>query len=184
MEIVEVPGHSMYGVTEDGLVWSKVRGDWRLLSLSVNGKWGYLKVKLTGCRTFKVHDLIARVFLGERPKGAQINHIDGVKKNNAASNLEYCTRSENVSHAYRLGLVGRPTPKPRIRSMKGEQKALFRSGVQGESHANAKLTVESVRAIRSAHASGRSLRSIATQHAVSANTVHRITRREKWAHID
>ena len=33
-----------------------------------------------------------------------INHIDGDKTNNSVSNLEACTQSENVLHAYRTGL--------------------------------------------------------------------------------
>ena len=35
-----------------------------------------------------------------------MNHIDGDKLNNAASNLEWCTQSENQEHAYKMGLNG------------------------------------------------------------------------------
>lgn len=36
-----------------------------------------------------------------------VNHIDGNKKNNNLCNLEWCTQSENMIHAYNHGLVSK-----------------------------------------------------------------------------
>ena len=51
-----------------------------------------------------VHHLVAEAFIGARPQGFQLNHLDGVKANNAAKNLEYTTPMQNIHHAIRLGL--------------------------------------------------------------------------------
>ncbi len=55
-------------------------------------------------RSRYVHRLVAVAFLGGIPDGQEVNHIDGNKENNCASNLEYCTRSGNMKHAQRIGL--------------------------------------------------------------------------------
>src|SRR5688572_19490888 len=51
-----------------------------------------------------VHCLVAAAFLGPCPAGYEVNHQDGDKAHNDVSNLEYLTRSQNLEHAYRLGL--------------------------------------------------------------------------------
>ena len=53
-----------------------------------------------GFRTETVHKLVALAFLGPPPSSAHshINHKDGDKQNNAASNLEYVTPAENRAH--------------------------------------------------------------------------------------
>ena len=77
------------------------------LSLSKDNK-GYLRVRLF-CedgkrRTFKVHRLVAEAFI-ENPKNKlYVNHKDGDKTNNIIENLEWVTASENVKHAYEIGL--------------------------------------------------------------------------------
>ena len=52
----------------------------------------------------RVHVLVANAFLGDNPNKLQVNHIDGNKTNNHITNLEYCTQSENMQHAYLMGL--------------------------------------------------------------------------------
>lgn len=54
---------------------------------------------------FRLHRLVAEHFIGNPNKTkTDINHIDGNKRNNAAANLEWCTRSENMVHAIKTGL--------------------------------------------------------------------------------
>lgn len=72
---------------------------------------GYLGVKITingiGKR-YLVHRLVMWSFNGKN-LDLEINHKDGNKYNNNLNNLEYCTRSENVSHAYKTGLKKAPS---------------------------------------------------------------------------
>lgn len=54
---------------------------------------------------YLVHRLKAIVFIPNIENKEQVNHIDGNKSNNDLSNLEWVTRSENMRHAYRIGLL-------------------------------------------------------------------------------
>lgn len=47
-------------------------------------------------RTQQVHRIVAEAFIGPRPEGADIRHLDGNPRNNHVSNLAYGTRSENM----------------------------------------------------------------------------------------
>ena len=54
-----------------------------------------------------VHQLVAIAFLVREPQHTEVNHLDGDKQNNTVANLEWCTREENMAHAWETGLVPR-----------------------------------------------------------------------------
>ena len=110
-----IPGYEgFYEVSNVGRVKSLFRTDVRgktvfekILVPGFNKRWGRMQVRL--CKngdekTWKIHSLVAHAFLGRQLAGMDVNHIDGNKLNNCVENLEYCTRSENVLHAVRMGL--------------------------------------------------------------------------------
>lgn len=71
------------------------------------GKTGYFCIRLCKngkTKLFKVHRLIAEAFIDNPNKLPFINHLDGNKLNNSISNLEWCSPSRNIKHAYLTGL--------------------------------------------------------------------------------
>lgn len=65
-------------------------------------KHGYLRLNLTTnskvTRNIEVHTLVALTFIRKRKKGEMINHKNYIKTDNRASNLEYVTHRENITH--------------------------------------------------------------------------------------
>ena len=97
INIKEIKGFTGYSVTEDGRIWSNKSNKWLSPSLSYKG---YQKVDLfcEGKRKgMYVHRLVAVAFL-ELPVGDAItvDHIDGDKINNSASNLQWLSVADNI----------------------------------------------------------------------------------------
>ena len=72
------------------------------------GTTGYYQVRIKRddgkMHTFKLHRIIALVFLENPENKRTINHKDGDKLNNKVSNLEWMTDLENSRHARETGL--------------------------------------------------------------------------------
>lgn len=114
-----VGAETLYEISNLGSVRRLVnRGKFKANSLmtgSLNDD-GYVVVNLNG-KVDKVHRIVAKHFIANPEHKPEINHIDGIKTNNAVSNLEWCNRSENLSHAYNYKLrvphkgIDRPNAK-------------------------------------------------------------------------
>jgi len=88
--------------TKDGRTY---RG--RILKLSPDSS-EYLMfcASLDGVRkSHRVHPFVAKRFLGRRPVGHIIDHVDGNKRNSDVRNLEYVTHAESQRRAAALGLM-------------------------------------------------------------------------------
>lgn len=69
----------------------------------INSGYNIVHLYLGGVRkAMTVHTLVAAAFI--EGSGEVVNHIDGNKQNNAASNLAWCSYRENLLHAVATGL--------------------------------------------------------------------------------
>ena len=106
-EVRPVFGFADYDVSETGVVYSWKSGERVALKQRVDID-GYKTVGLYEdgkCKRFKVHRIVAEAFLDKVEGNGCVNHKDGNKWNNAANNLEWCSRSENSLHASKNGLL-------------------------------------------------------------------------------
>jgi hypothetical protein len=128
-------------------------------------KKGYPTVGLSRdgfCRSFTTHRLVAMMFIGPKPKGTQVNHIDGVKTNNHWRNLEYVTCKQNIRHAVDNGLRG---------------------NFKGTANGCTKITEEDIPVIRAACASGESQSSVGRRYGLTQANVSMIVLRRTWSHV-
>ena len=96
-----VVGHAGYEVSNLGRVRSSVRGGVRVLRPGIASN-GYGTVSLRG-QTRTVHSLVADAFIGVRPVGMEVRHLDGDRRNSVLVNLCYGTRAENAADSDRHG---------------------------------------------------------------------------------
>lgn len=60
----------------------------------------YIQIQRDGIRyNFLFHHLVAKHFIGERPEGKVIDHIDRNSLNNNVENLRYCSQLENMRNS-------------------------------------------------------------------------------------
>lgn len=101
-----------------------------------------------------VHTMVAETWIGDRPQGLEVSHLDGNKNNCKLDNLAYETHLENHAHRYEHG-----------------------TDHAGETNPAAKLTVEDIDNIRESTLSELALARI---YPVSRTQIGRIRRMENW----
>ena len=155
-----------YEAGSDGSIRNASTG--YVLSSNARNDGGYIVVRpSTGrnSRTRFVHILVAEAFIGPKPDGLDVNHINGDKADNRPANLEYVTRSQNMMHAQRTGLVDVAARRTAC--------ALSRST----------LDIEDVRQIRSLLADGADAKSVAARFGVRTYVVNNIRSGRRWAWV-
>lgn len=101
-----IPSAPGYEVSTDGGVRSFRRSSTPRCIKTPADTAGYRRfaAPYNGKRTWiHVHAAVAEAFIGPRPAGMQVRHLDGNRLNNALSNLAYGTQSENVQDSLQHG---------------------------------------------------------------------------------
>lgn len=123
---------------------------------------------------FRIHRLVAMAFLPEPTeemkreaaetvyKKVVVNHKDGDKANNKSENLEWCTYSQNVQHAFDNGL---------------------NAALTGEDNIMSVLTDQDVAFIRSKYGKGYTKRELADMFGVGGTTIFNAVHSKTWKHV-
>lgn len=114
----QIPGiYNYYMISNYGRVYNRFTNS--ILALQV-GTDGYFTVGLSGtfgAKPFRINRLVMMGFTPiQDPWNYDVNHKDGNPKNNCLYNLEWATRSQNIQHAYNIGLMkkGEDGPNAKI----------------------------------------------------------------------
>ena len=166
-----IPGYSGYMVSNNGKIKSMNYNNTKKEKIMDPSPWGgYYKVRIPGdngvYKNFQIHRIVASVFLGD--SDLEVNHKDGNKLNNKLDNLEYCTRSENQKHAYKIGL---------------------KKAISGSDHYKTKFSDYQVKEIRDyvkEHGRLKNTKKLALKYGVSNSTLYYVAARKNncWPHIN
>jgi len=92
-----------------------------VISTGAGTRGGYKRVNVRGTK-YRVHDLVARLFIGPPPSSKHtVNHLDMNKENNAASNLQWATQSEQVLHSFQCNKNRRSNAPARSKPLIGRK---------------------------------------------------------------
>lgn len=111
---------------------------------------------------FRVHRMVAILFVENPDNKPEVNHIDGNKLNFHYKNLEWVTRLENTKHAVDNGLLNPP---------------------KGRNHWNVKLDEIQVKTIRLCLSDGMTQQRLADYFKVNRTCISAIKLNYHWGHL-
>ncbi len=82
-------------------------------------------------KTYLIHRIVAQLYVPNPLNLLEVNHDDGNKENNWSWNLKWCTRPQNIQHAFDNGLISKAKPHLKGAKNKRSKKVLmFLNGEQ------------------------------------------------------
>lgn len=144
----ELPGYSVFS---DGRIWSCLTGKF-LRPYNVAKGYAGVALRNDGATIrATIHTLVAEAYIGARPVGFDVCHLDGNPANNDVRNLRYASRSDNIA-----------------------DKILHGTSQHGERNPSAKLTNVQAEEVRIRRKAGERLADIATDYMVAVSCISRI----------
>jgi hypothetical protein len=134
----------------------------KIINTSVYGMYKAIDYRKSNNRKILfVHRLVGEYFVDNPRNKPCINHKNGDKFDNRASNIEWCTHKENMEHYWNSDNAQR-----------------------GENSTNAKLTKEDVLEIRAAYRLGCfEYKDFVDAYGTSVDNIRHIIKRRSWKHI-
>lgn len=136
----------------------------KLLSHQID-KFGYHRVPLrknSKAKYFSVHRLVARHFISNPFNLPQVNHKKGNKSDNRATELEWCTASQNKKHSY---------------------DEFNHARMRGERNGMTKITPEIIQSVKEAYKQLQSFNLTGKLFGISNTHAWRIVRNKTWEHL-
>lgn len=158
----EHPEFPRYLVSRSGKVRNKRSGDLKKNSFDCRG-YAFVNLyqnDMNRPKPVKIHRLVAEIY--SRGSGETVNHKNGVKTDNRAENLEWMSRSDNSSHAWKLGLT---------------------SALRGQRCGKSKIKDRDVLEIRNRYLRGESQVSIAKLFLITQANISSIVLNKTWKHL-
>lgn len=152
---------SVYDVSDLGRCRNRRTG--RMMRANANVDSGYLYLSLHIGSVHKkprLHVLVAKAFIPNPLGLPQVNHINTIKTDCRADNLEWMTNDQNMEHAKANGLIW-----------------------SGAKINTAKLTDEKVSEVLELHRDGMSTRELSKKYGLRDSSIQRIVKGETWKHI-
>ena len=171
MDWRNIEGFPGYEVSRCGKIRSLPRGvmlpcgqvrsySGKILSPSfAHGGYPQVNLRRNGvAHPMRVHCAVAAAFIGPRPDGCEVRHLDGNPRNANAENLAYGTPSQNTEDRHRHGTI-----------------------LRRDRHPSARLSEADVVEIKRRLSVGGKQRAIAAEFNVSRTTISAIATGRSWA---
>ena len=162
MKFYKIPNHERYEISKFGVIRNVTNKKIKSQYISSTGYYMVSFSYNNKSKPQRVHRLIASTFIDNPNNYRFINHIDGDKLNNSIDNLEWCTHSQNMKHAFETGLINN-------------------TGIE---NGMSKLNEENVIQIKVMLRNGYSQQKIADKFNVSRSCILKINLGKTWGHVN